>query len=44
MMRATTVEIKDRIRASEILGRACGDFIDRVENDTTLKVIVEYAD
>ena len=38
MMRDENVSPKDRLRASEILGKAQGDFIER--NETTLKIDV----
>ena len=37
-----TQDMRDRLRASEILGKSSGDFIERIQSDTNLKIIVEY--
>ena len=44
VMNSSEYDIRDRLRASEILGKSQGDFIDRVEAETAHTVIVEYID
>jgi phage terminase small subunit len=38
------VDIKDRIRASEILGKSEGDFLDRVENSGEVSISIMWAE
>lgn len=38
VMNDRDADMKDRLRASEILGKASGDFVDRVETDNQHKV------
>ena len=35
-------EMKDRLKASELLGKCQGDFIDRVESHGTQEIVVRY--
>lgn len=44
VMNDKDADIKDRLRASEILGKASGDFIDHVVSDNTTRIVVEYED
>ncbi|MFO1351901.1 MAG: terminase small subunit [Gammaproteobacteria bacterium] len=44
LMRRRNIEYKDRLKASELLGKAQGDFIERREVSGDLTVRVEYGD
>ena len=38
IMYDTEQSTRDRLRASELLGKSCGDFIDRIETKTDLEI------
>ena len=38
VMRDPNIHLRDRLKASELLGRAGGDFIERIEADTSIRV------
>jgi len=38
----TEAEMRDRLKASELLGRCQGDFVDRVESTGVHEIIVRY--
>ena len=44
VVRDETAEMKDRLRASELLARSQGDFITKVESESELRVQVVYED
>lgn len=38
VMRDPSVDMRDRLKASELLGRAGGDFVERVETESSIRV------
>ena len=38
VMRDRSADMRDRLKASELLGRAGGDFVERVQSDSTIRV------
>ena len=43
-MKNPELDYKDRLKASELLGKSEGDFLDRVENSGEVKLTIKWGD